>query len=347
PLTDRYVIERELGRGGMAVVYLAQDTKLGRPVAIKVLHGELASALGHGRFLREIEITARLSHPRIIPVHDSGSVEGLLYYVMPFVRGESLRDRIAREGPLSVEDAVSIALSAASALAHAHEQGVVHRDIKPENILIASGEALVADFGIGRAAALATDERITQTGVTIGTPAYMSPEQSTGDPALDGRSDLFSLGCVLYEMLVGEAPFRGPTLQATIARAALEPMPSIRSVRPGVSTAIENVVRRALEKLPADRFPTASAFAAALSQAAAAPATTEAPTLAMSSLPKRRRPNVAMVAAGVLVCAAAAGGVLFARRAPPRSGIAVLGFDNHGSSADDDYIGAGLADEIT
>src|SRR5581483_8590074 len=305
-LSERYEIERELGRGGMAVVYLARDKKLGRPVAIKVLKGELATAVGADRFLREIEITARLSHPRIVPVHDSGSVDGVLYYVMPFVHGESLRERLDREKQLPVDDAVRIATSVASALAYAHEHGVVHRDVKPENILLASGEALIADFGIGRAAAVATSERLTMTGVTIGTPAYMSPEQSAGDPSLDGRADVFSLACVVFEMLVGEPPFRGPSPQATVARAALEPMPSIRSVRPAVCGRLEATVRTALSKSPVDRFPTAEAFGAALTQSLLVPTNAEpAPATAAPSSrsPLSRRRPVLLAAAFLIVAA--------------------------------------------
>src|SRR5437016_7750729 len=210
-LADRYTIERELGRGGMATVYLAQDRKHHRQVAIKVLKPELAAALGPERFLREIDTAARLNHPYILPLHDSGEAEGFLYYVMPYIEGESLRDRLKREGQLPLDDALRIALEVASALSHAHSHDVVHRDIKPENILLSGGEAVVADFGIARAITQAAGTRLTGTGVPVGTPGYMSPEQATGGARLDGRSDVDSRACVLYEMLAGEPPFAGPT----------------------------------------------------------------------------------------------------------------------------------------
>ena len=267
----RYAIERELGRGGMATVYLAEDLKHHRRIAIKVLRPELAAALGPNRFLREIETAARLNHPHILPLHDSGEADGLLYYVMPFVEGESLRDRLAREGQLPLEDAVQIAREVSDALSYAHSQDVVHRDIKPENILLAGGHALVVDFGIGRAITAAGGDRLTQTGISVGTPAYMSPEQATGATRLDGRSDLYSLGCVLYEMLAGHPPFLGVTARELIARHTLDPVPSLQSVRPGVPNAVEQAIARALAKAPADRFATAAALSAALDDAVTAP----------------------------------------------------------------------------
>ncbi len=214
-LHERYVLERELGRGGMATVYLVKDVKHARPVALKVLHPELAASLGPERFLREVQLTARLQHPHILPVHDSGEAAGQLWYTMPYVEGESLRDRLAREKQLPLEDALQIALQIAqnvlAALANAYRHGVIHWDIKPENILLESGEAVVADFGIARAISAAGGDHLTQTGMAVGTPAYMSPEQATGGSELDGRSDLYSMGCVLYKMLAGEAPYTGPT----------------------------------------------------------------------------------------------------------------------------------------
>jgi eukaryotic-like serine/threonine-protein kinase len=263
-LSDRYSIDREIGRGGMATVFLAQDLKHDRPVAMKVLHPELATGLGIERFLREIKTAAGLNHPHILAVYDSGEAGGLLFYTMPRVEGETLRQRLERERQLPIEDAVRIAADVAEALAYAHARGVVHRDIKPENIMLAGERALVTDFGIARALSAAGLEPITDSGVVIGTPAYMSPEQAASDPALDGRSDLYSLGCVVYEMLVGSAPFSGATPRVMMARHATAPPPSISSVRPTVPAALERAVLRALAKAPADRFATPSQFAEAL-----------------------------------------------------------------------------------
>src|SRR3989454_4444926 len=217
-LADRYAIERELGRGGMATVYLAQDLKHHRKVAIKVLKPELAAALGPERFLQEIEIAAGLTHPHILPLYDSGEATGLLYYVMPYVEGETLRNRLDGAGQLPLAEAVQITREVADALSHAHSHDVVHRDIKPENILLEAGHAVVSDFGIARAITAAGGEELTGTGIAVGTPAYMSPEQSAGSRELDGRSDIYSLGCVLYEMLAGHPPFLGATAQEVLAR---------------------------------------------------------------------------------------------------------------------------------
>ncbi len=261
-LASRYSVERELGHGGMATVYLAQDLKHHRHVAIKVLRPELARAIGPARFLREIETAARLSHPHIRPLHDSGEADELLYYVMPFVAGESLRSRLDRERQLPLADALAIARDLAEALAYAHSQGIVHRDIKPENVLFAAGHAVVTDFGIARAIAAGGGDRLTETGIAIGTPAYMSPEQATGD-AVNGRSDVYSLGCVLYEMLAGEPPYTGPSAVAIIAKRLTEPVPHLRARRE-VPAAIEQAVRKALATSPADRFATAAALQQAL-----------------------------------------------------------------------------------
>ena len=266
-LADRYRIERELGAGGMATVYLAHDLKHDRPVAIKVLRPELAAALGADRFLREIAVAAQLTHPHILPLHDSGNASGLLYYVMPYVAGESLRDRLAREGELPVAEAVRVARAVATALGAAHRRGIVHRDIKPENILLADGEPVVADFGIARAITESASDRLTSTGLAVGTPAYMSPEQASAEPRLDGRTDLYSLGAVLYEMLAGEPPFRGRTAEAITARKLTEAPPVLRSVRPAVPEALEQVVQKALARTPADRFQMAEEFIGALDQA--------------------------------------------------------------------------------
>src|SRR6266852_6730603 len=263
-LADRYAVERELGRGGMATVFLAEDLKHRRPVAIKVLHPELAAAVGADRFLREIEIAARLQHPHIVALHDSGETNGLLYFVMPYVAGESLRARLERESQLPIPDAIRITGDVAQALGYAHGLGVVHRDIKPENILLEDGHALVADFGIARAISAAGSERLTETGIALGTPAYMSPEQATEDGEVDGRSDVYALGCVVYEMLAGGPPFTGPTAQAILARHAVDPVAPIRTVRDTVSAGVERAVLKALAKVPADRYARAAEFAQAL-----------------------------------------------------------------------------------
>ena len=263
-LADRYAIERELGSGGMAIVYLAEDLKHHRKVAVKVLRPELTAALGAERFLREIEIAARLQHPHILPLHDSGAAQGLLYYVMPYVEGDSLRDRLNRETQLPLEDALQIAREVADALGYAHSHDVIHRDIKPENVLLSGGHAVVADFGIARAISAAGGEQLTQTGLAIGTPAYMSPEQAMGKAQLDARSDIYSLGCLLYEMLAGEPPFNEPSAEAIIARRLTESPPAVSAVRNTVPDPVEQAVTKALARLPADRFTTAAQFAEAL-----------------------------------------------------------------------------------
>jgi eukaryotic-like serine/threonine-protein kinase len=263
-LAERYAIVRCIGRGGMATVYLARDQKHDRDVAVKILHPELAQSLGADRFLREINIAAQLTHPHILPLHDSGEAAGLLYYVMPFVVGESLRDRLTREKQLPLDDALRITCQVASALDYAHRHNVLHRDIKPENILLEDGHAVLSDFGIARAIGSASEGQLTATGMTLGTPAYMSPEQSAGEQALDGRSDLYSLASVLYEMLAGEPPFTGPTAQTIIAKRLSGPPPRIRTVRLSIPAAVEEALLRALDPVPADRYPTVEQFRVAL-----------------------------------------------------------------------------------
>ncbi|HTL91350.1 MAG TPA: serine/threonine-protein kinase, partial [Steroidobacteraceae bacterium] len=266
-LGERYVIDRQIGEGGMATVYRAKDIKHERTVAIKVLRQELSVSLGADRFLREIRVAANLQHPNILGLYDSGEAEGLLFYVMPFVEGESLRDRLNREQQLPIQDALQIVREAAEALQYAHERGIVHRDIKPENILLLGGHALVADFGIARAVSSASEEKLTQTGMAIGTPHYMSPEQSLGSDHVDARSDVYSLGCVLYEVLIGQPPFTGPNSMAIMARHSMEVVPSLQVVRQSVPDEVEDVVMQALEKTPADRFQTMKEFAERLSEA--------------------------------------------------------------------------------
>ncbi len=264
-LADQYRLERELGQGGMATVYLAKDLKHGRHVAIKVLHPELSAVIGGDRFLAEIRTTASLQHPHILGLIDSGEANGLLYYVMPFIEGETLRGRLTREKQLPVEDAVRLAREVAAALEFAHRRGIVHRDIKPENILLQDGQALVADFGIALAVQQAGGSRMTQTGMSLGTPAYMSPEQAMGERELGPRSDVYALGAMTYEMLAGEPPFTGPNSQANVAKVLTEAPPDLRTRRPLVSPAVEGVVLKALQKLPADRWGSAREFADALS----------------------------------------------------------------------------------
>jgi eukaryotic-like serine/threonine-protein kinase len=313
-LAQRYLVTREIGRGGMATVYLARDQRDDRDVAVKVLLPEVGLALGAERFRREITVASRFSHPRILPLYDSGEHEGQLYYVMPFVVGESLRARLEREGPLNVDEAVRFAAEAADALEYAHAQGIVHRDIKPENILIEDGHALVVDFGIARAAVAAGEEKLTQTGITLGTPQYMSPEQGMADRNIGGRSDIYSLGCVLYEMLAGHPPFSGPSAQAVIARHALDQAPPLATVRPTVSPELEAVVMKALAKVPADRFQTAEEFAQALRHPEAAQISrwtvanrTAARATRADSTPPRRRRRWALAALPVALLLGTAG----------------------------------------
>src|SRR5579884_640632 len=268
-LGGHYRIERELGSGGMAHVYVAVDVRHDRRVALKVLRPELAAAIGAERFLQEIKTTANLQHPHIVPLHDSGEVDGVVFYVMPFVEGESLRERLNRERQLPIADAVRIAAQVAAALDYAHRHGVVHRDIKPENILLHDGSAVVADFGISLAVQSAGGARLTQTGLSLGTPHYMAPEQAMGERSIDGRADIYALSAVLYEMLVGEPPFTGPTVQAIVARTMAEQPRSITAQRHAVPAYLDDVVQRGLEKLPADRFGTAKEFGDAVTKAAA------------------------------------------------------------------------------
>ena len=324
----------------MATVYLAEDRKHHRLVAIKVLKPELAGALGPERFLREIEIAARLNHPHILALIDSGESDGFLYYVIPYVEGESLREHLEREGQLPLEEALRIAREVASALSHAHSHDVVHRDIKPENILISGGEAVVADFGIGRAITAAARDKLTGTGIAIGTPGYMSPEQATGGARLDGRSDIYSLACVLYEMLAGDPPFVASSAHAIAARQSMDPVPRLRTVRETVPAAVEQVIGQALAKVAADRFATAAAFAEALQAAV-----TTAASAAAQRAPARR--VVAVVA--VVVALVGGFGVWRWRHGRPATAdgvrLAVLPFENLGDSARG-YFADGMTDEV-
>ena len=282
-LSERYRVGRELGRGGMATVFLAEDLRYDRPVAIKVIRPEIAFTVGVERFLREIGFAARLTHPHILPVYDSGETGGITYYVMPYVRGESLRVHLGRVGILEVDAAISIARAVASALGYAHAQHVIHRDIKPENVLLAGGHAYVSDFGVARAIGEMSPESITAPGIAVGTPAYMSPEQAAGERQLDGRSDIYSLGCVLYEMLIGEPPYTGPTTHAIVARCFAEPTPSARARRPDVPPHVDAALGRALAKFPTERFRSAEEFATALVSPTPMPA--PAPARSVAVLP--------------------------------------------------------------
>jgi TolB-like protein/tRNA A-37 threonylcarbamoyl transferase component Bud32 len=344
-LEGRYRIEHQLGAGGMATVYLAEDVKHKRKVAVKVLRPELAEALGPERFFREIETTASLRHPHILPLYDSGEAAGLVFYVMPYVEGESLRDRLNREKQLPIADAIAIAREVTDALGYAHARAVVHRDIKPENILLEGGHAVVADFGIARAVSEAGGERLTQTGVSIGTPMYMSPEQAAGDPDLDGRSDLYSLGCVLYEMLGGQPPFTGPTAEAVTRQHLIaEPAP-VTNVRPTVPAALAGALSRTLAKNPADRLNPAAQFVEALSTAAFPTAPTSRPATV-----QRSRGRWAMGAAAVVVTVAAA---WFGGRALVGNGhagtierIAVLPMDNETGDSAQSFFADGMTREL-
>jgi len=353
-LPDHYVIDRELGRGGMALVYLARDTRHERFVALKTLRPEIAIALGRERFLREIKLAARLQHPNILPVYDSGDAGGTLYYVMPYVEGESLRDRLDREPQLPVDDALQIAREVAEALSYAHEHDVVHRDIKPENIMLSGGHAIVADFGIARAVSAAGGDKLTQTGLAIGTPAYMPPEQASGSGQVDRRSDIYSLACVLYETLAGQPPFSGPTAQAIMARHSLDAVPRLKIVRDAIPDDLEVVIERALEKVPADRYQTSGEFAKALATAStgAVSRVTAARRSTRAQLAWRRRMNVG-IGVGVIVLAAGAW-MLFGRHRNGGGGgsslaqnrVAVLYFSDESRDSSLGYLADGLTEAL-
>src|SRR5688500_11259935 len=317
-LADRYRVDRELGAGGMATVYLAEDVRHHRRVALKVLHPELSAVLGPERFLKEIELTANLQHPHILPLFDSGSADGQLYYVMPCVDGESLRGRLEREKQLPIADALRIATEVADALDYAHGRGVVHRDIKPENILLHGGHALVADFGIALAVQQAGGQRMTQTGLSLGTPHYMSPEQAMGDRAIDARSDVYALGAARYEMLAGAPPFTGPTAQAIVARVLGAAPASISESRNTVPAHVERAILTALAKLPADRHATARDFASALTAPTlgdgARPGTSGSAIPAASHV-RPRFGSLAIAGVAIVLAATAAGYLLGRSRA--------------------------------
>jgi len=361
-LRERYLIERELGRGGMAYVYLARDRKYERPVAIKVLDPDIATAVGAERFLREIRITAQLQHTHIVPLLDSGEAGNLLYSVMPYVEGESLRDRLMARGRLPVAEAVSIACEVADALEYAHRHGVVHRDVKPENILISSGHAVVADFGIARAIGLASGATLTGIGLPIGTAAYMSPEQATAASPVDGRSDIYSLGCVLYEMLAGRMAFSGPNLKSVLTQQLTTDPPLIHVSRPEVPAALVAIVRRAMAKALEERFQTAGEMADALSETLGGLPRLSTPVAAAADIGGggSRGRSTAMgrwlLPAAIVASAAVALTVAFPRRPPARpspapagpytASVAVLPFDNLNGDSADEYFSEGITEEI-
>jgi eukaryotic-like serine/threonine-protein kinase len=346
-LADRYRIERELDRGGMAIVYLAEDLKLGRRVAIKVLLPQISATLGPDRFLREIQVSARLSHPAILSLHDSGEVDGVLYYVMPYVEGESLQRRLVREGQLPAGETVRIVREVAEALTHAHRKGVIHRDVKPGNIMLSAGHALVSDFGIARVVEGAGGERLTSTGLAVGTPSYMSPEQAVADQAVDGRTDVYALACVAYEMLAGAPPFTGPTPRAVMARHAVDPMPPLSTVRPGVPPRVDLVLGRGLAKAPADRYATPLEFAVALEQAMM-----EVDAATGASVPDPSRPRGLgrhrgiMIAAGLVLAGLAGWPWMHRAKSLRVASLAVLPFDNLSGDQGEGYLVEGMHDAL-
>jgi eukaryotic-like serine/threonine-protein kinase len=340
-LSDRYVLERTLGRGGMATVHLAEDLRHQRRVAVKILDAELAQSVSSERFLQEIRFAARLSHPHILPLHDSGSDSGVLYYVMPYIEGETLRSRLDRERQLPLDEAVRITCEIAGALDYAHRQQIVHRDIKPENILLEDGHAVVADFGIARALDASAGTGMTVTGVAIGTPSYMSPEQAIGESSVDARTDIYALGCVLYELLAGEPPFTGPTAHAVIAKRLADPPPRIRTVRPSVPPALEKVLLQALDRVPADRFASAGDFQRALEAAAK-----QDPRA--SQVRGWTRPMLAAAAAVVLLVVTTAGWNMrhWLDRGSAVLTVAVLPLELSSTSPDYAYLADGLTDAL-
>jgi serine/threonine-protein kinase len=340
-LADRYTLVREIGRGGMATVYLADDLKHPRQVAIKVMDPDLSEALGAGRFLGEIETASSLTHPHILPLYDSGEAEGLLYYVMPYVEGESLRHRLKRENQLPVEDAVRIAREIAGALQYAHDRGVIHRDVKPANILLEAGHAVLSDFGIAKAVAGVDRTHITQRGTSLGTPAYMSPEQMSGDQQLDGRSDQYALGCVLYEMLAGQPPHQGPNLAAIVARMMAGPAPSVRKLRSDVPEAVERALGVALEREPEDRYATVVEFGTTLTGEDVRPVRTGA---------RRRSRGWRATWAGLAVLLVGTAGwwasATFGPGPDTIGWLAVLEPENHMGDPAADYLVAGTHTEL-
>jgi eukaryotic-like serine/threonine-protein kinase len=343
-----YVLTREIASGAAATVYLAEDTKHRRQVALKLLHGEASSALGSERFRREIEVVAQLQHPHILPLHDSGELEGRLYYVMPLVSGETLRDRIARTGALPLDEVRRITTDVAAALDYAHRRGVIHRDVKPANILIDDEHAIVADFGIAHLAAPNPSGNLTGAGLIIGTPTYMSPEQATGCADIDARTDIYALGCVVFEMLTGTPPFGGQSVSSIVANHLQAPVPSARDLRSELPPQIDGVLRKALAKEPADRYASARDLGAALGGALDSLGVDIAPTAVPAAPPRRRRLPIARLIASVLAVAAIAVAWLLA--APRYTGppsVAVLPFTNMSGNSENEYVSDGITEELT
>ena len=351
-----YVLEKELGRGGAATVYLATDVKHQRSVALKLLHADASSALGGDRFRREIEVVAKLQHPHILPLHDSGEVDGLLYYVMPLVAGETLCDRIARTGPLPLADVRRIVNDVAAALDYAHRHGVIHRDVKPGNILVDEEHATVADFGIAHRAVNASGDQLTTAGMIIGTPAYMSPEQSTGSHDVDARSDVYALGCVVFEMLTGAPPFRGPNVTTLVMQHLQAPVPSASSLRAEVPVAVDDVLRKALAKDPADRFASSRDLAVAFGEALDSSGM-ERPTptgSAASAVPpvqrdsgRKQRVSIGLGVALIIAVGALSARLVTATGEVDIPSIAVLPFANMSDSRDNEYFSDGITEELT
>lgn len=345
-LSDRYRILRLLGQGGMATVYLADDLRHNRVVAVKVLRPELTEGVGSERFLREINTSARLNHPHILPLLDSGRAGELLFYVMPFVEGESLRDRLKRDGRLPLDDATRVIAEIADGLGYAHRAGIVHRDIKPENVLLSSGHAVITDFGIARALDQAGDSQLTRTGTATGTPYYMSPEQWDSAPDIDGRSDQYALGCMAHEMLIGQRPFAAPTNMALMLQHLTAPIPGLRDARPDVPEHVEAAIKRAMAKLPEERFATSDDFASALRSATAHLPLPAAPPAARR-VPKIPANALKGVAVAVLLAVAAYAGFSMQNRGPSGpTRLAVLPFQNQGPSSEA-YFADGVSEEIT
>jgi len=360
-LVDTYEVEGALGEGGMALVYLARDIKHDRQVAIKVLKPDLTASLGAERFLREIRITAKLQHPHILPLYDSGEADGLLYYVMPFVEGESLADMIEREKQLSIDEAMVITKEVAGALGHAHAYGLVHRDIKPDNIMMTGGHAIVADFGIAKAVSEAGGSGVTSTGTSIGTPAYMSPEQGAGDPSVDGRTDIYALGCMLYEMLIGQPPFTGPNAVAIMARHTMDQVPPPSIMRESIMPELEDVIFCAMAKTPADRFRTAQEMVEALTaiESGGAPKVRTTRATSRISMPVVEQPVwkralvPALSAVAVLAVGIAAWQLFSSGRSTASvdtgfdpSVVAVLYFDDNTPGEDLGYVADGITEGL-